>query len=124
MTWIDVRNRDGANPEVIRELKRRIGEYQDYHRLTEEQIWAFRRWQLADNTSELPEETSGDVAVDVYADVEKGSSRYTHHCRKLIVSLRTAVVSDEWNLDKQQTSHHDILDSFMLACCNYELPKA
>ena len=39
-------------------------------------------------------------------------------------SLRTAVVSDEWKLDKQQTSHHDILDSFMLACCNYELPKS
>ena len=31
---------DGANPEVIRELKARIGEYHDYYgRLTEEQIW-------------------------------------------------------------------------------------
>jgi hypothetical protein len=33
---------DGANPEVIRELKRRIGEYTEYHIFTEEQIWAFR----------------------------------------------------------------------------------
>jgi len=39
---------DGANPEVIRELKRRIGEYQDYHRLSEEQICAFPNssWQI------------------------------------------------------------------------------
>ena len=30
---------DGANPEVIRELKSRIGDYDDYYgRLTEEQI--------------------------------------------------------------------------------------
>ena len=42
---------------------------------------------------------------------------------KLIVSLSTATVSDEWKLDKQQTSHYDILDSFRLALCNYELPK-
>ena len=29
---------DGANPEVTRELKRRIGEYQQYHDFTEEEI--------------------------------------------------------------------------------------
>jgi hypothetical protein len=40
--------------------------------------------------------------------------------QKLIVSLRTAVVIDDWKLDKQQTSHDDILDSFRLALCNYE----
>ena len=33
----------------------------------------------------------------------------------LIVSLRTAVVSNEWKLDKQQTSYEDLLDSFRLA---------
>jgi hypothetical protein len=43
--------------------------------------------------------------------------------QKLIVSLRTAVVSDEWKLDKQQTSYNDVLDSLRLALCNYELPK-
>jgi hypothetical protein len=43
--------------------------------------------------------------------------------QKLIVSLRTAIVTEEWKLDKQQTSHHDILDSFRLSLCNYEPPK-
>ena len=33
--------------------------------------------------------------------------------QKLVVSLRTAVVIDDWKLDKQQTSHDDILDSFI-----------
>lgn len=39
---------DGANPEVIRELKIRIGEYQENHDFTEEEIWAFRNssWQI------------------------------------------------------------------------------
>ncbi len=42
---------------------------------------------------------------------------------KLIVSLRTAVVIDDWKLDKQQTSHDDILDSFRLSLCSYEPPS-
>ena len=41
---------DCTNPEVIRELKSRIGEYHDYYgRLTEEQIWSLRTsnsWQI------------------------------------------------------------------------------
>jgi hypothetical protein len=38
----------GADPEVIRELKRRIGEYLEYHEFTEGQIWALRNnsWQI------------------------------------------------------------------------------
>ena len=43
--------------------------------------------------------------------------------QQLIVSLRTAVVIDDWKLDKQQTSYDDVLDAFRLACLNYELPK-
>ena len=46
---------DGANPEVIRELKARIGEYHDYYeRLTEEQIWGLRSsnsWQIIQSIS-------------------------------------------------------------------------
>ncbi|MGE5661498.1 MAG: hypothetical protein ACM3X1_04550 [Ignavibacteriales bacterium] len=38
----------------------------------------------------------------------------TSSLQQLIVSLRTAIVSDEWKLDKQQTSNDDVLDSFRL----------
>ena len=41
----------------------------------------------------------------------------------LLVSLRTAVVIDDWKLDKYQTSNDDLLDAFRLACLNYEIPK-
>ena len=116
---------DGANPEVIRELKSRIGEYHDYYgRLTEEQIWGLRSsnsWQI------IPvnfQKRHREMLQWTYTLMSKRFIKIHPSLQKLIVSLRTAIVSDEWKLDKQQTSHHDILDSFRLALCNYELPKS
>ena len=114
---------DGANPEVIRELKRRIGEYQDYHRLTEEQIWAFRNssWQI------IPvnfQKRHREMLQWTYTLLSKRIIKIHPSLQNLIVSLRTAVVIDDWKLDKQQTSHHDILDAFRLACLNYEIPNS
>lgn len=63
---------DGANPEVIRELKARIGEYHDsYGWLTEEQIWALRSsnsWQIIPVNFQKRQRYA---SVDVYADVKK-----------------------------------------------------
>ena len=114
---------DGANPEVIRELKRRIGEYQDYHRLTEEQIWAFRNssWQI------IPvnfQKRHREMLQWTYTLMSKRLVKIHSSLQELILSLRTAVVSDEWKLDKQQTSYHDTLDSFQMALCNYEPSKS
>ena len=115
---------DGANPEVIRELKSRIGEYHDYYgRLTEEQIWGLRTsnsWQI------IPinfQKRHREMLQWTYSLLSKRFIRIHPSLQQLIVSLRTAIVSDEWKLDKQQTSHHDTLDSFRLSLCNYELPK-
>ena len=60
--------------------------------------------------------------MDVHANV-KEACQNTPSLQDLLVSLRTAVVSDEWKLDKQQNSYDDVLDSFRLALRNYELPK-
>jgi hypothetical protein len=114
---------DGANPEVIRELKTRIGEYHDYGSLTEEQIWSLRSsnsWQI------IPvnfQKRHREMLQWTYTLMSKKMVKIHTSLQKLIVSLRIAVVSEEWKLDKQQTSHHDILDSFRLALCNYEPPK-
>jgi len=43
--------------------------------------------------------------------------------QELIASLCTAVVVEDGKLNKQQTSHDDILDSFRLSLWNYEPPK-
>ena len=115
---------DGANPEVIRELKSRIGEYHDYYgRLTEEQIWGLRSsnsWQI------IPvnfQKRHRQMLEWTYTLMSKRFIKIHPSLQKLIVSLRTAIVSDEWKLDKQQTSYDDVLDSFRLALMNYELPK-
>ena len=115
---------DGANPEVIRELKARIGEYHDYYgRLTEDQIWALRSsnsWQI------IPvnfQKRHREMLQWTYTLMSKRFIKIHPSLQRLIVSMRTAIVSDDWKLDKQQSSQHDTLDSFQLALCNYELPK-
>jgi hypothetical protein len=115
---------DGANLEVIRELKRRIGEpenIQQYY--TVEQIWQMR---YGDNMQIIPVnfmKRHKEMLQWCYTLMSKRLIRIYPSLQKLIVSLRTAVVIDDWKLDKQQTSHDDILDSFRLSLCNYELPK-
>ena len=116
---------DGSNPEVIRELKRRIGEYHDYYgRLTEEDIWSLRSsnsWQI------IPvnfQKRHREMLQWTYTLMSKRLVKIHPLLHDLIVSLRTAVVIDDWKLDKQQTSHHDTLDSLRLALCNYEFPKS
>ena len=116
---------DGANPEVIRELKSRIGEYHDYYgRLTEEQIWSLRSsnsWQIIPVNFQRRHK---QMLEWTYTLLSKRFIKIHPSLQQLIVSLRTAVVIDDWKLDKQQSSHHDTLDSFRLSLCNYELPKS
>lgn len=115
---------DGANPEVIRELKRRIGEPEnilDYY--TEDQIWQMR---YGDNMQIIPvnfQKRHREMLQWTYTLMSKRFIKIHPSLQKLIVSLLTAVVIDNWKLDKQQTSHDDILDSFRLSLCNYEPPK-
>ena len=115
---------DGANPEVIRELKRRIGEFeniQEYY--TEVQIWQMR---YGDNMQIIPvnfQKRHREMLQWTYTLMSKRFIKIHPSLQKLIVSLRTAIVIDDWKLDKQQTSNHDILDSFRLALCNYEPPS-
>ena len=115
---------DGANPEVIRELKARIGEYHDYYgRLSEEQIWSLRSsdsWQI------IPvnfQKRHREMLQWTYTLMSKKFIKIHSSLQKLIVSLRTAVAVGDWKLDKQQTSYDDVLDSFRVACLNYEFPK-
>ena len=58
-----------------------------------------------------------------YTLISKRMVRIHPSLQKLRVSLRTEIVTEEWKLNKQQTSHQDILDSFRLALMNYEPPN-
>jgi hypothetical protein len=55
---------------------------------------------------------------------EDGSSLIAIHSSfdKLLTALRTAVVN-EYKLDKQETSYHDILDAFRLSLTFYKRAK-
>jgi hypothetical protein len=101
-----------------------IGEYYDYYgRLTEDQIWALRTsnsWQII---PVIFQKRHREMLQWAYTLMSERFIKIHPSLQNLIVSLTTAIVSDDWKLDKHQTSHHDILDSFRLALCNYELPK-
>lgn len=113
---------DGANPEVIKELKRRIGEYQEYHDFTEEEIWAFRNnsWRII---PVIFQKRHREMLQWTHTLMSKRFIKIRSSLQELIVSLRTAAVLDDWKLDKYQTSHDNVLDAFRLACLNFELPR-
>ena len=110
---------DSSNPEVIRELKSRIGEYHDYYgRLTEEQIWSLRSsnsWQI------IPvnfQKRHKQMLEWTYTLMSKRFIKIHPSQNNLKVSFRTVIVSDEWKLHKQRTSHYDTPDSFRPSLCN------
>jgi hypothetical protein len=104
------------------ELKRRIEEYENYHYYTEEQLWQMRAGDMQIRPVNF-QKRHREMLQWTYTLMSKRFMKIHPSLQKLIVALRTAIVSDEWKLDKQQTSHDDILDSFRLALCNYEAPK-
>ena len=113
---------DGANPEVIRELKRRTGEYQNYHYYTEEQLWNMRNGDMQIIPVNFQKRHRGMLQW-TFELISKGLVTIHPSLQNLIVSIRTAIVIDDWRLDKSQTSHDDVLDAFRLACLNYEIPR-
>ena len=42
---------------------------------------------------------------------------------KLITSLRTAEISENWSLDKEASAYNDTLDAFRMSLLNYSLTK-
>ena len=108
---------DGANPEVIRELKRRIGESENYHYYTEERLWQMRRGDMQIIPVNF-QKRHREMLQWTYTLMSKRFIKIHPSLQKLIVSLRTAIVIDDWKLDKQQTSHHDLLDPglFLIRC--------
>ena len=63
--------------------------------------------EMLQHTKSLLEDPDGLVAID--------KNRFA----KLIISLRNAV-ANEYKLDKEETSYHDILDAFRLSLQFYD----
>ena len=90
---------DGANPEVIRELKRRIDEFENYHYYTEEQtlVNAYGDMQIIPVNFQKKHE---EMLQWTYTLMSKRFIKIHPSLQNLIVALRTAIVTDDWKLDK------------------------
>jgi hypothetical protein len=111
---------DGANPSFFRALKDRIGEDSDYERvishLKTNYGQNFSLQSLIYNMFVVPiafnrEHKSMLSHCKQLMEYDNGTVAIHPRFSKLITSLRTAV-ADEWNLDKEATSHDDLFDSF------------
>lgn len=116
---------DGANPSFIRALKARVYEDTEY----EDQITRWKsdnganivtlKW-LTDNMFVLPVQFAKyhkEMLAHTKKLMEYGSGvvAINPSHTKLITALRTAVEKGEGTLDKEATSHDDLLDAFRMS---------
>jgi hypothetical protein len=121
---------DGANPEFIRALKDRLGEDTNYDRLITHLKSSYDRnfglSSLIENMCVVPINFRNEHrqmllhAKRVLEIGEDGGLILHPSFNKLIVALRTAVEKGEGTLDKDATSHSDVLDSFRLSLMRYK----
>jgi hypothetical protein len=112
---------DAANPEIWQSLKREFNEPYSEQYMSDKIAWvknnnlniaeymivvptpfSTKGAEMLQHAKSLLEDPDGLVAIH--------KDRFT----KLIIALRTAV-ANEYKLDKEQTSYHDILDAFRLS---------
>lgn len=119
---------DAANPEVWQSLKREFNEPYSEQYMKDKLAWCHKNSlemanymlvvpvpfstqgaQMLQHTKALVEDEDNLISIDKRFD-------------KLLTALRTAV-ANEYKLDKEQTSYHDILDAFRLSLQFYKRCK-
>jgi hypothetical protein len=120
---------DGANPEFIRALKDGLGEDTDYDRLITHLKNSYGKDyglpSLIENMWVIPVNFRNEhrqmlLHAKKVLEIGKDGGLILHPSfNKLIVALRTAVEKGEGTLDKEATSHSDILDAFRLSLMRY-----
>jgi hypothetical protein len=105
---------DSAQPAFIAGLKRKIGERPDYETLPKERHRFMK-------VKAIPFSTSGrSMLGNAVILMDKGKVAIDPKFDKLLTSLRTAV-AENYQLDKEQTIHDDVLDAFRLALEPYSV---
>jgi hypothetical protein len=114
---------DGANPEIISNVKRGVGENYRPERYGQliERARKYAR-PLENYMRVIPvhfaREHKGLLAHSKMM-IEKGNLEIHPKFDKLKIALRTAIENGEGNLDKEATSHDDVFDAFRLALKYY-----
>jgi hypothetical protein len=121
---------DAANPEFITALKELVGEstrwdfIQDKINFCKKNNLDIARYM---NVIPVPFSTEGknmimhtkELLEHEYGSLVGINPKFD----KLIISLRTAISTDDGKLDKEQTSYHNVLDAFRLALKGIKLVK-
>jgi hypothetical protein len=112
---------DGSNPSFIRSLKQMLGERSDYEKVIE--YYKKIKWHWKEHMQVIPVNFSTEhreMLGHAKMLMEEGKVAINPiFFDKLVISLRTAV-ENEGSLDKEATSHNDILDAFRMCLKRYE----
>jgi hypothetical protein len=121
---------DGANPSFISALKDRLGEDTEYDQLIAHLKTScgknFGLSSLIENMCVIPINFRNEYkhmlfhAKRILEIGTDGGLILNPSFTKLIVALRTAVEKGEGTLDKEATSHSDVLDAFRLSLMRYK----
>jgi hypothetical protein len=121
---------DGANPSFIRALKDRLGEDTEYDQLIAHLKTSYGKnfglSSLIENMCVIPINFRNEHkhmlfhAKRILEIGTDGGLILNPSFTKLIVALRTAVEKGEGTLDKEATSHSDVLDAFRLSLMRYK----
>lgn len=120
---------DAANPEFITTLKELVGESTRWEYINEKILFCKKsNRELADYMTIVPVafNTSGNdmlMHVKELIEYERPILAINPLFQNLITALRTCQSDDLGKLDKEQTSYHDILDSFRLALKGIKMVK-
>jgi len=120
---------DAANPEFILTLKELVGESTRWEYINDKiQYCKKHNLDLARYMTVIPvpfSTSAKDMLMHTkeLLEYERPLLAINPKFDKLITSLRTATSDDLGKLDKEQSSYHDILNAFRLACKGIKLVK-
>lgn len=118
---------DGSSAGFVKDLKIRYNEPDatSYAQILEKHPEAAEAWIHTEKPRVVPisfRKKHREMLMNLEQFIQKRLIRIHPSHTKLAIALRTATSKDEqWNLDKEKTSHDDILDSLMLSLLGFYL---
>lgn len=115
---------DGSAAGFIKDLKREYKEYDanDYHITLKEHPEILDSWIVGNKPRVVPVSfrvKHQDMLRNLEIFLQKKVLKINKKFDKLQIALRTAISDEEYRLDKERTSHDDILDALQLSLLGF-----
>jgi hypothetical protein len=114
---------DGSAADLVQSVKAKIGERTDYLQQKHEYTSQGRNWDIAPEIKVLPiyfGRQNKQLLTHTKNLIDNGLVAINHRFDKLLIALRTAS-EEQGVIDKEKSSYHDILDSFMLSLWYFQI---